>query len=169
MSEYARTTRECSVSQLHPELLQAIQKYFQEHELGDLQAETLQCCETVSTKKSTGKRVSWLSDNTETTIYTGMLLTSQWLVWVQHGDKSGTRLNAANLNTIRAKFYTSTFMQDAGLEIIGYVGDSNTRVRGYIAMGTDMAAQKFCEEVKRATTQANPSTQKGWFKWPGDR
>jgi hypothetical protein len=165
MSEYIRTTRECSVSQLHPELLQAIRSYFQAHELGDVQAETLMCCETISTKESAGKIVSWLSGTLDTTIYTGMLLTSRWLVWVHYGDKSGIVVNAADLSKIRAGFYTSWFTKDASLEIVGYIGDVNARVHGYIGMGTELAAQKFCEEVKQATIKANPPTKKDFFKW----
>jgi hypothetical protein len=165
MSEYIRTTRECSVSQLHPELLQAIQNYFQENGLGSLEAETLMCCETTSRKKSTGKMASWLSGALDTTIYTGTLLTSQWLIWVHHGDQSGTLLNAANLKQIRAEFYTSPITKDAGLEIVGYIGDAKARVRGYIGMGADPVAQKFCEKVRQAIAEANPPTKKGWFKW----
>jgi hypothetical protein len=166
MSEYIRTTRECSVSQLHPELLHAIGNYFQEHKLGALEAETLLCCETLSKKKSTSKLASWLSGNLDTTIYTGMLLTSQWLIWVHYGDQSGTRLNAANLEEIRAEFYTSPLTKDAGLEIFGYIGDVKNRVRGYIAMGADPAAQKFCDEVTQAINKVNPPpAKKGLFRW----
>jgi hypothetical protein len=161
MSEYIRTTRECSVRQLHPELLQAIGNYFQEHKLGALEAETLLCCETLSKKKSVGKITSWLSGNLDTTIYTGMLLTSQWLIWVHYGDQSGTRLNAADLKQIRAEFYTSPLTKDAGLEIVGYIEDAKTRVRGYVGMGADPVARKFCDEVKQAITRENPPTQKG--------
>ena len=35
MSDYNRTTRECQVSQLHPEVLLALRNYFQEQKLGD--------------------------------------------------------------------------------------------------------------------------------------
>ena len=165
MSEYIRTTRECSLSQLHPELLQAIRDYFQEHKLGHLEAETLLCCETISRKKNTAKMISWWSGKSDTIIYVGMLLTSQWLIWVRHGDQSGTLLNAANLKHIRAEFYTFPFSRDSGLEIVGYIGDTNERVRGYIGMGADLAAQKFCEEVKQAITKTNPPTKKDLFKW----
>lgn len=166
MSEYIRTTRECPVSQLSPEILQELQKYFQKHELGDLQTETQLCCETISRKKRTGPLASWLSDKPDTTIHTGILLTAQWLIWVHHGDKSGTLLNAANLNKIGARYHTPLFMNDAGLEIIGYIGDSNARVRGYIGMGADPAVQKFCEEVRQAIIKANPPAPKNIFKWP---
>ncbi len=165
MSEYIRTTRRCFVTQLHPELLQTIRNYFQEHELGDVEAETLLCCETVSRKKSAGKMASWLSGTPDTTIYTGVLLTSQWLIWVHHGDQSGILLNAADLKQIRARFYVSPLTKDAGLEIAGYIGDAKARIRGYIGMGADLAAQKFCEEVQQAVDKVNPPTKKGLFGW----
>jgi len=153
------------VRQLHPELRQAIWSYFQDHKLGALEAETIMCCETISTRKSAGKTVSWLSGKSDTTINTGMLLTSEWLIWVHHGDQSGTLLNAANLKEIRAGFYTSPLTKDAGLEIVGHIGDAKSHVRGYVGMGTDAAAQKFCGEVKQAIARVNPPTKKGLFKW----
>ncbi len=165
MSEYIRTTRECSLKQLHPDLLQAIQNYFLENRLGSLEAETLMCCETISKRKDAEKKVSWLNGNFDIKIYTGMLLTSEWLIWVHYGDQSGILLNAANLKQIQAEFYTSPLTKDAGLEIVGYIGASKSRVRGYVAMGTEPAAQKFCEAVRQAIDKANPPTKKGLFKW----
>lgn len=163
MSGYIRTTRECSVNQLRPELLHAIQNYFQEHKLGALGAETLMCCETISKKKSTSKIVSWLKGTSDTIIYTGMLLTSQWLIWVHYGNQSGTLLNAANLKQIRAEYFSSLFPKDAGLEIVGYIGNAKDRVRGYVGMGAGLVTQKFCEEVKQAIKKANPPTHKSMF------
>lgn len=166
MSEYIRTTRECSVDQLHPELLQAIQNYFQERQLGDLESDALLCCETISRKENTGTLAYLLSGNPDTTIYMGMVLTSQFLLWVHHGDRSGIRLNAAKLSEIRAEFHTSLFTKAVGLDIVGYISDARSRVRGYIAMGPEPAAQKFCEEVKLATIKANPPATRKLFGWP---
>lgn len=168
MSDYNRTTRECSVSQLHPELRQAIRSYFQEHELGDLQAETLMCCETISEKKDAGRLVSMLKGVLDTTIHTGMLLTTQWLIWARKGDQSGVVLNAANLKEIQVRDYASIFAPDTGLEILGYIGDAKGQVRGYVGMGTEPAAQKFFEEVQKAITAANPPPPpKKLPKWLG--
>jgi hypothetical protein len=164
MSEYIRTTRECSVNELHPEILQAIQNYFQEHALGHLPSETLACCETISQKKA-GKTVSWLSGKQDTTIYTAVLLTSELLIWVHYGNQSGIRLNTANLKEIGSGYRTSLLTKDVGLEIVGYIGNAKGRVRGYIAMGTDLAAQNFCEEVQQAVTKANPPSPRKPFRW----
>src|SRR5512141_1693116 len=165
MSDYIRTTRECSVRQLQPELFQAIQSHFQEHRLGVLEAEALLCCETTSKKKSTAKIASWLNGGLDTTIYTGMLLTSEWLIWVHHGDQSGTRLNSANLKQIRAEFYNSPLTKDTGLEIYGYISGSEAPIRGYIGMGPGPAAEKFCDEVIQAVAKRKPPRKKGMFTW----
>jgi hypothetical protein len=167
MSDYNRTTRECPVSQLHPDLLRAVQSYFQDHQLGDLETETLLCCETISTKKEFNGLTSMLKSELETTIRTGMILTSQQLIWVRKGDQSTARLTAANLREIQARAYTSLFPKDTGLEILGYIGESNSNVRGYIGMGPEPAAQKFCEEVKKAISIINPEIQRRFPKWMG--
>lgn len=167
MSDYNRTTRECPVSQLHPELLRAIQGYFHEHQLGDLEVETLLCCETISTKKEFSGLTSMLKRELETTIHMGMILTSQQIIWVRKGDQSGIRLTAANLREIQARAYTSILTKDTGLEIFGYIGESNSNVRGYIGMGTEAAAQKFCEEVRKAVAIINPEIQRKFPKWMG--
>jgi hypothetical protein len=96
-----------------------------------------------------------------------MLLTPQWLIWVRRGDQSGTVLTAANLKEIQVRTYVSILAKDNGLEIFGYIGDAKSRMRGYVGMGAELAAQKFCEEVQKAITNVNPPPQKGWPKWLG--
>ena len=167
MSEFNRTTRECPVDQLRPEIFQALKNYFQEKDLGDLEAEAVLCCETVSTKNRTGGLFSLLSPSVDTTIHTGVLLTSDWLIWVRSGDKSGTLLSAANLKNISVSTYKSMFIDDAGLEIVGYIGDSKLVIRGYVGMGPEPATQKFCDEVKQAIIRLNPPKQTSRPKWLG--
>lgn len=163
MSEYFRTTRECSVTDLHPAMFQAIGNYFQEHKLGHLQSETIACCETISEKK----KGFWLSGNQERTIYTGILLTSEWLIWVRYGDESGILLNAANLKEIRASYHLALFTKDASLEIAGYINGANALVHGYIALEKGLVAEKFCEEVRETINKANPPNPNKPFKWLG--
>lgn len=161
MAAYNRTTRECPVGQLHPDLYQTIRKYFRAQNLGDdLEAETLMCCETISAKKNVHWLFSWLDDDVDKTIHTGMLLTSSWLIWARSGDQSGTVFMAANLKEIQVKSYTSILTKDTGLEVFGYIQDSKGRVRGYIGMGPELAAQKFCEQVQQAIEKANPPAKK---------
>ena len=167
MSDYNRTTRECSVRQLHPEVFLALRNYFQEQKLGDLEAETVLCCETISTKKNVGGLFSQLNSTADITIHTGILLTSDWLIWVRSGDKSGTVLSAATLSNIVVSTYKSMFVDDTGLEIFGYIEGSKRAVKGYIGMGPESATQKFCDDVKQAITGVNPPKKRVWPKWMG--
>jgi len=167
MSEFNRTTRECPVNQLHPEVFQALKNYFQEKDLGDLETEAVLCCETVSTKNRAGGLFSLLSPSVDTTIHTGVLLTSEWLIWARSGDTSGTMLSAASLKNISVNTYKSMFVNDTGLEIVGYIGDSKLVIRGYVGMGPEPATQKFCDEVKQAITRVNPPQKRNLPKWLG--
>jgi exosome complex RNA-binding protein Rrp4 len=102
-----------------------------------LETETLLCCETTSTKKDFSGLTSMLKSELETTIRTGIILTSQQLIWVLKGDQSTARLTAANLREIQARPYTS------------------------------LLAQKFCEEVKKAISIINPEIQRRFPYWMG--
>jgi L-fucose isomerase-like protein len=166
MSNYDRRTRECFVSQLHPELRQAIREYFKEHNLGDPETESLICCETISEKKDAGKLVSWLGGESDSTIYTGMLLTSQKLIWVRKGDQSDIVLNAANLKEMRVNAYEPLLSKEPGLEILGFIETTKSRVRGHIGMGPEAATQKFGKAVQETIAKLKPPSKKrGLFKW----
>jgi hypothetical protein len=167
MSDYTRTTRACTVSQLQPENRQAIREYFLKHDLGDPETQTRMCCETISEKKKLSKLASVLSGNLDGAIHTGMVLTSEMLIWVRSGDVTGTKLSAADLRNIHARAYTSVLTRDSGLEIYGFIVDSYAQTRGYIAMGAEDAAQKFCDEVTQAIKKANPPVESKWPKWLG--
>jgi hypothetical protein len=170
MSNYNRTTRECSVSQLHPELRQAVQNYFQEHDLGDPETESLMCCETISEKKEVNKLASWLGGDADTTIHTGVLFTSEWLIWARKGDQSDTVLHVASLKEIRVSAHEPLLTREPGLEIAGFAETSKGRVRGYIGMGPEAAAQKFCEAVQKAVAELKPPAKKrGIFGWLSPR
>jgi hypothetical protein len=167
MSNYNRTTRECSVSQLHPELRQTIRGHFQEQNLGDPETECLVCCETVSEKKDSSRLVSWLKSGMDSTIHVGMLLMPEQLIWVRRGDRSATVLNAANLIDIQVREYKSIFTKETGLEIFGFISTSKGQVHGYVGMGEEESAQKFCEAVQNAVNalQPPPAEKTGLARW----
>jgi hypothetical protein len=166
MSTYDRVTRECSFGQLRAELVRAICDYAQDHrELGDIEVEVLMCCETTSEKRRTGGLAALLGGDPDTVLYTGMLVTPHYLIWARSGDQSGIGVYSAKLKDVQVRAFASRLMQDTGLEVSGYIGDSNGRVRGYIGMGPEPAAQKFCEQVEQAIEQVRPKPTKRrpWF------
>ena len=166
MSDYHRFTRECSFGQLRPELARAIREYAQNHcEVDNVEGEVLMCCETTSEKKRAGALAALLGGNPDTILYTGMVVTPQWLIWARYGDQSGLRVSSARLQDVQVSVYASLLVQDTGLQVSGYVGDSKAKVRGYIGMGPEPAAQKFCEQVQKAIEQVSPKPAKKrlWF------
>jgi hypothetical protein len=171
MSGFIHTTRECSINQIHPALYQVIQQYFQKHQLGDPVTETRLCCETIYAKQETGKLGSLfdplLYDDRDQTIHLAMLLTAEWLIWARTGDRSDTIVTGARLGLIRVKSFVAGRSKDMELEVTGFINDTSVPVRGNLRMGSEAAAQKFCEEVGKAVDIENPPVKRKFPKWMG--
>ncbi len=176
MSNYQRSTRECSVSQLQPELLTAIREYFQNHDLGDVETECQLCCETVTESRAgigttpnmqTNWLAGWLEPRADAKEYLAVLLTSQALIWARSGAE--VRANGANLQNIQVKPAVSLFSKNTGLVVEGLIYDSKALIRGTIGMGPELAAQKFYEEVQKAVEKANPTVKRKLPGWLGGR
>jgi hypothetical protein len=129
-------------------------------ETHSLTAETISCYETTSERKSAGILTSWLNGRSDTITHVGILLTPERLIWVRWGDQSGALLTAANLKEIRVKVYASVLANDTGLEVYGFIGDSKSRVRGYIGMESASIAQEFCDEIRQAIDKVNPPVKR---------
>jgi hypothetical protein len=167
MSGYARTTRECPIDQVQPGLYKIVQEYFQKHQLGDPVTETRLCCETVSEKKEpAGLGVllaPLLNEGSDTTIHLAMLLTADWLIWARSGDRSEIIVTGARLKFIQVKAFVSRRTKYMELEVTGYINDTKESVRGNLQLGSDLAAQKFCDEVGQAVRKAHPPTKRRFF------
>jgi len=135
--------------------------------MGDPEVASLMCCETFSTKRRASRLAAWLDGQGNAAIYTGMLLTSRQLIWVRSEDGGNVVLTAADLKEIRVRAYAALFARDAGLEIFGVIGNSKGRVRGYIGMGPEAAAQKFCDAVEQAIATVNPPVKRRLPRWLG--
>ena len=98
-------------------------------------------------------------DDPDTIVYTGMFVTPEWLVWARVGDKSGTLVTSANFKNVHVRPFASNFTKDTGLEVAGFIGDAPGRVKGYIGMGPEEAARKFCEAVVQAAEKVRKEAQ----------
>ncbi|MGB8211917.1 MAG: hypothetical protein WCE68_00030 [Anaerolineales bacterium] len=167
MSGIIRTTRECSVSQLHPSLFQAIREFVQTNPVGDLESETRLCCETISEKQNPGKLAAFLDGDHDTIVHLAILLTAEWLIWARNGDQSGTVVAGARLKGIQVKPFVARRTKNMELEVSAYIGDSKEYVRGNLELGYQAAAQKFCEDVCQAVLQLNPPAKRTFPRWMG--
>jgi hypothetical protein len=134
--------------------MQAMRDYIENQKLVGIETSILMCCETTSEKKNPNGSKGVLAflgeDDPDTTVYTGMFVTPEWLVWARAGDRSGTLVTSAHLRNVKVKPFSSRFTEDTGLEVSGFIGDAPGRVKGYIGMGPEEAARKFCEEAVQA-------------------
>lgn len=160
MSRYIRTTRECSVSQLHPSLVQAVREYFQKYQLGDVDTGVLKCCETISEERNAGRLSTFLDGNPDKVIRLALLHTADWLIWAASGDQSGIKVNGARLFGLKVKVFVARRSEYMQLEISGIIGNTKEYVRGTLEMGPELAAQKFCEEVEKAVLKVNPPVKR---------
>ena len=163
MIGYTRTTWNCLASEIHLSLHQALKDYFLAHQLGDVDAETRLCCETISEKRDPGKLDAFLEGNPDSIIHLAILLTTEWLIWASNGDRSGTVVTGSKLNLIKVKAFVTKRTQDMQLEVSGFVADSKEYVRGNLEIGPEVAAQKFCEAVVQAVLKANPPDKRRFF------
>ncbi len=162
MAAYTRSSRESSFDQLRPELMLALREAIQAHSLGN-ETEIIMCCETACVRKDLGAMAFLLGDEGDAVYHTAMLITPNYLMWARSGDHSKTVAAAARLKDIRVTVYEPRLIKDAGLDISGWLSTAKRRIHGYVGLGPEAAAQKFCEEVKKAMDKANPPKPKRGF------
>ena len=150
---YIRTTRECSVKNMSHKLTNAIQKHVEMFVPENIEASLLICCETTSTHKKTG-----LFANGNETIITGMLITSQYLVWTEKKNKSEMVVTSALLRNIDVNDFENTAMYnvkpDSGINISGRYTDVTKQGLSFIGLGTDSAGEKFRLVLQHAIQKA---------------
>jgi len=138
---------------MSPELSSAIRKHIEIYNLGDVESALLICCETTSTTKKTGLFAS----GSETTV-TGMLVTTQLLVWTNGKKKDNPTVRSAWLHNIDAHNFENTAMHqvnpDSGMNITGRYTDVTKQGQAFIGLGTDPAGEKFRQVLQHAIQKA---------------
>ena len=168
MSHYQRTTRECTLDQLQPELAHALRQYFQQHQLSNVEAEILMCCETSSTRTSTNQLDAWLNRDLATDTTLALLLTPERLIWALNSERSGVVVASARLLELRVKVFAPRGSGDFGLDLYGHMADTKVRTGGKLVMGPEEAAKRFCEAIGDAMQKLYPPEKKrNWPKWLG--
>ncbi len=168
MSDYRRTTRECSVAQLQSDLARAIQDYAQRQQWGNLEAEIVMCCETTSEIIITNRLDALLNNDVDAITTLALIVTPQRLIWAHSGERAGTAAASAQYKDMRLKIFTPKHTQDIAVDVFGRMDGTREKAGGRLTLGPGPAAQKFCEEVMRAINNLNPpSIEKPRRKWFG--
>ena len=148
MSEYVRTTRECTLDELRPELAAAIRDQINAYKLDTIETAALICIETTSTKQKKG-----LFGSAEL-IHAGVLLTPKWLIWAAGKQAEKPAVISARLHDIVVQDYENSamvkIMPDTGVNITGRYTDVTQQGMSFIGLGPEPAAQKFRQALHEA-------------------
>ncbi len=154
MNASTRTTRECSLEDLQPDMVAAVRKHVELYKMGDMESSIQMCCETISSEKKKGL----FSSSLEKTI-TGTLLMPEWLiVVVKKGDEEPVVISGHPRNLQAHNFEDSAMFKinpDAGLNITGRYSDVTRQGMVFIGLGPEPAAQKFRKAVIEAIQKSS--------------
>ena len=168
MSEYHRTTRECTLDQLRPELVAAMRTYAQRQQWANLEAEVLACCETTTERTSTNPVDAWLNGNAPTITHLALIATPDRLIWAYSRDSANTGTASAQYKDMRLKIFTPKHTQDIAVDIYAHMDGTREKAGGRLRLDSGPDAHKFCDAVMRATdTLYPPEVKKPRRKWFG--
>lgn len=167
MPDYRRATRACPFDQLQPELANAIRDHLQAQNLSSLIDEALLCCETTSDQIGT----SWLDalpgGDPDTISYLALILTPQRLIWARHGDRSAATVASAPLSDLFVKVFRPRNTRDFGLQVNVRMAGTRSRVTGQLLLGSEPAAERFCQELGRVMHIPTTPENRSWRRWLG--
>ncbi len=151
MSEYLRSTRECTFENMKPTLAASIRTTLEKN--GLVLPAVFTCYETTSTKQKKG-----LFGGKAETVLTGVVLTSQFLLIATEKNHEAPAVLSTGLNDIRVQDYEKSdlykLMPDTGIELSGLRTDLIDRGSLFIGLGPEPAAQNFRAALKEAVTKA---------------
>ena len=152
MGDYKRTTRECTLDTMRPELSAAIRTHVEKHNLGDILSGAGMCIETTSEKIKKG-----LFGGAEI-VYQSAVLTKGWLVWAAGGTKAPMGVLSARLNQITVQDYAKTefakMVSDTGVQVHGMYTDMSEAASAFIGLEENAAGRKFREALIAAVQGA---------------
>lgn|GEM_PF-403991 len=152
-SPFERSTHRCGrVSDIRPDVLEALRVYVEKYELGDFESSAIACCVTdsVSVKKHGRKKGGDAQ-------YTAIILTPVLLLWATTwmGDIT---VAWARLSEIEVSNYVESpdydLIPDSGVDIFGFIKGGPERGSAFVGLGLEPAAEEFRITLGEAVVKA---------------
>jgi hypothetical protein len=152
MTDYLRSTRECALSELPPDLLDAIRSHAAKYHLGDIDRDIVICCETISkNRRVTGILSRMMGGDPDPVRYTAILVTPQWFIGARTGSLSGIFAFSARLSDIEAReFEESQPMGDRGIVVSGKMTDIPQPMESWWGLGAGPASERLKQVLDRS-------------------
>ena len=154
MGDYHRSTTEISFANISPDILQAVQKYIELHNLGDILNGVTHCIVSTSEKVKKGL----FSGPGPKLLVETVILTSRWLILADRVDQNAVFIKSMQLRDIVVEDYEKSLFHskipDTGLNITGRFTDASEQGMIFLPLGKDIAGDTFKEALIRAVQEA---------------
>ena len=168
MSHYHRTTRECTLAELRPELAEAVRAHAQRQQWDNLETEVQACCETTTERISSNRLDAWLHGSAATISHVALIATPQRLIWAYSSDRARAGAASAQYTEMRLKIFTPKTTAGIAVDIYGRMDGTGEKTGGRFMLDGSPAALGFCEKVRRAAdplyTHPDEKPRRRWFR-----
>ncbi len=155
MGDYNRSTREIAVQEISTEITQAIQKYIELHNLGNILDGVSNCI--VSTSEKQKKGLFGSGPGPKLLIQTA-ILTSRWLILADRVDQNALYIKSMQLKDIVVEDYEKSsfyaIIPDTGINVTGMFTDASEKGTIFLPLGKDTAGDKFKEALIKSVQDA---------------
>ena len=154
MGDYKRSTTEINFENISPDILQAIHKYIELHNLGDILNGVTNCIVSTSEKIKKGL----FSGPGPKLLVETAILTNRWLILADRVDQNAVFIKSMQLQDIVIEDYEKSLfyskIPDTGLNITGRFTDASEQGMIFLPLGKDIAGDTFKEALIHATQEA---------------
>ncbi|MBK7319048.1 hypothetical protein [Candidatus Villigracilis affinis] len=154
MGDYNRSTTEINFANISPDILQAIHKYIELHNLGDILNGVTHCIVSTSEKIKKGL----FSGPGPKLLVETAILTNRWLILADRVDQNAVFIKSMQLQDIVIEDYEKSLfyskIPDTGLNITGRFTDASEQGMIFLPLGKDIAGDTFKEALIHAAQEA---------------
>ena len=154
MGDYNRSTKEITFEEITSDVMQAIQKYVELHNLGDILSNVSHCLISTSDKIKKGL----FGGPGPNLLVQTAILTNRWLILADRVDQNAIYIKSMQLADIVVTDYQKTrfhdVIADSGMNLTGIFTDASEQGTIFMPLGEDEAGDKFKEAVIRSVQEA---------------
>ncbi len=148
MGDYNRSTKEISFENISPDVMQAVNKYIETRNLGNILSNVTECI--LSNNEKIKKGLFGGGPGPKSLIQVA-ILTNRWLILADRVDQNAIYIKSTQLKDIVVEDYEKTsfykIIPDTGMNITGVLTDASEKGTIFLPLGKDAAGEKFKEAL----------------------
>jgi hypothetical protein len=154
MGDYNRSMQEIPFDDISPDVMQAVNKYIEKHNLGDILKDVKLC--TLSNNEKIKKGL--FSGPGAKSLVQVVVLTDRWLILADRVDQNAVYIKSMQLRDITVEDYEQSsfykMISDSGMNINGMFTDASEKGTIFLPLGKDAAGDKMKAQLIEAVQNA---------------